>query len=174
MKIPLLQKLSAKEQRLVYIILGLGGLWLIYSYLIEPAFSKLTELDETIKQCKELKASDDIIRERKEFIIKDYETYQSYMTPPEETAKENSKLAELINGLAQKSQVTINNLATKEAKECRVVLDCEGKITSIIQFIYDLSCAPVLLKIEKVDLSLKAPKDEPIKCMLTISRPKLF
>jgi len=174
MKIPLLQKLSAKEQRLVYIILILAGLYLIYSYLIDPAFSQLVDLDEKIKQCKEQKSSDDMIRERKEFILKDYETYQIYMTPLEETSREKSKLSELVNGLAQKSQVTINNLASKDEKECRLVLDCEGKITSIIQFIYDLSCAPVLLKIEKVDLSLKAPKDEPIKCMLTISRPKLF
>lgn len=174
MKIPFLQKLSAKEKRLLYITLGIGGLCLIYLYLIEPAFTQLKDLEVKIKQIKEQKEADDLIRVRKERILKDYEIYQPYMTPPADPSTEIQKLSEFVNNLAHEAQITLNNLKTPSDKECRLILDCEGNITALIKFTYDLSYAKILLKIEKIDMSLKAPKEEIIKCTITMSRAKLF
>lgn len=173
MKIPILKKLSEKERKILYLTIIAGCLALLYQYLLEPGLAQLNTLDQDISLIKSNKEQDDRIRSLKNRILAEYEQHQDYMVPLEEPAQENKKLSELIGNLAREAGVTINDLRTPSPKEIKAVVDCEGAIKTIIAFIYNLTYAKNLLQIEKVDLSLKAPKEDLIKCFVTISRVKI-
>lgn len=173
MKIPFLKKLSEKERKILYSTIIIGCLALFYQYLLEPGCAQIKELNDEITTKQDSKELDDRIRSLKNRILQEYEHYQDYMVPLKEPAMENRKLSELIGTLAREAQVTINDLKTPTGKEVRATLDCEGKITAIITFIYNLTYTKQLLKIEKIDLSLKTPKEDTIKCYITVSKIKI-
>lgn len=173
MKIPFLKKLSEKERKILYATILIGCLALFYQYLIEPGRTQIKELNDKISSKKKDKEFDDRIRSLSNIVLQEYQYYQDYMAPPEGPASENRKLCELISGLARDAKVTIINLKTPSEKEVKAVLDCGGKITAIITFIYNLTYAKQLLEIEKIDLNLKAPKEDTIKCYITVSKIKI-
>ncbi len=174
MKIPFLKKLSERERKIVYTTILIGCLCLFYQYLLEPGCTQIKELNDQIKNTQDSKELDDRIRALKNIIQKEHEHYHDYMTPLKKVAEENRVLKELISDFAHKSKVTVTNLQTPQSdKEIKALLECEGEIASVIEFIYNLIHVKQPLKIEKIDLSLKTPKEDIVKCRITMSRIKV-
>jgi hypothetical protein len=110
----------------------------------------------------------------KDKIAKETEIYGKYL---EKEESPDSKLQESVNTLAIESELTINELkpvSSKDTSKYSMELGAEGKMKNLVTFLYRLSLAQSLLKVEKMDLAPKTPKSEILKIYLVVSKTIIF
>ena len=153
-----IDKLSARERMFFYLTLTVVGLFLAYRFVITPMLAKISELKDQERQLKEDIESDRIyIMHEKDINIK-YDKYSEYLKSPQADAEKMGNLLKIVSGLASNWNLPIlnskPNIEEKDNVKYYVVrLESEGKMSQIVNFLYELNTKKSLIYIEKIELS---------------------
>jgi len=168
-----LSKLSNRERLFVYIIAISALLLLVDKFIFGVMLDEIKKIEVEIDSVRTELNKDMGFLSCKDTIIKGTETYSKYLEKEESPQVEQKELEKLMDTLAIQSGLTINEkkpVSSKDANKYVVELKAEGKMKSLVAFLYNLSLVQSLLKVEKMDLSPKAPKSEILTIYLIISK----
>jgi len=165
-----LSKISHRERLFLYIIAIGALLLLVDKFIFGVMLDEIKKIEIEIDSAR-IELNKDIgFLSCKDAIIKETETYSKYLEKEESPEVE---LQKSMNTLGIQSGLTINGIkpvSSKDANKYIVELKAEGKMKSLVDFLYNLSLVQSLLKVEKMDLSPKAPKSEILTIYLIISK----
>lgn len=172
---PFLTRMTPREKKIFYVAVFFIFVMFAWHGLIVPSAGKFEELsDETflmelkVRKAKTLiRQKDDILEEAKKF--PNLERLAAG-TDEEETAR----LLNLIEQTARNAGMSLSDVkpetvkTDKWTKRFEVNLQTESNLEQLIGFIYELEHSEQLLKIEKVETSLKDDKTSALRSQLTV------
>jgi hypothetical protein len=163
-------KVSRRERLFLYVSAIIIIIFLVDRFIFGIMFDEIGAIETKINLARTELNEDVVLLSYKDKIIKESETYSKYL---EKEESPGVKLQELMNSLAIQSELVTNEIkpvSSKDANKYTVELKAEGKMKNLVAFLYNLSLAQSLLKVDKMDLAPKAPKAEILNIYLIISK----
>ncbi|MFH1228011.1 MAG: hypothetical protein V1701_08950 [Planctomycetota bacterium] len=176
----LLSRMSGRERTLFYVTLTAVGFFLIMHFVISPMRNKLSNLNSQIEQFKQEINNDKIILSREKAINDKHEKYRDYLREPKSDADTLGDLVKTVTELANNwGLVIVSNKPAIEEKENKdaktkknkyylLTLETEGKMSQLVNFLYELNTKKQMIYIEKVELSPKVKKSDILRASITI------
>jgi Tfp pilus assembly protein PilO len=160
----LLNKLSNREKKILYVVILLLGVLVGYHGAFVPLSQKFTSIDEEIFALQmKIRKGKIYLRQRDEIHeeAKKYPNLEQMDAGSDE--EEIAKLLNFIEQTARAAGVSISDVkpqavqSDKIVKRYSVELNAESTLDQLVSFSFQLEHSPQLLKIEQVNTS---PKDE--------------
>lgn len=170
-------KLSAREKKILWVVIGLLCLAIGYHALFRPMQQKFGELDDQIFAMQmKLRKAKTLIHQKKDVqeASKKYSNLEKMDAGTDE--EEIARLLDFIEQTARKNNASLSDVkpqpvrSDKVTKEYKVDLNAEGELAAMIQFIFELEHTEQLLKLEKVEMVPKLEGSGVLRAGLTVSR----
>lgn len=173
----ILNKLTPREKKIFYVVIGLLGLVLGYHGAWRPMLEKFSLLDEEIfafqmklRKAKIYLRQEDEIREE----AKKYPNLEKIEAGTDE--EETARLLNLIEQTARNSSVSLSDVKPQEVKSDRITrhyaveLNAESSLDALLAFVYALEHSPEFLKIEQVNTAPKEDQAAVLRTFLIVTR----
>ncbi|MCM8780607.1 MAG: type 4a pilus biogenesis protein PilO [Candidatus Omnitrophica bacterium] len=168
--------LSKREKLVLYLGVFFVMLTILDRTVIGPIYSKMSSLDKEIKE-KEFQLNKDLrILSQKDKILSESARYATFLAKAKSEEEEVTDFLKEIESIATKSEIYLVDLKPGSvkiegsSKRYTVSLNCEGEMTTIFDFMYNIESAKKLLVIEKYQISPKTSGSSTAKCSMTISK----
>ena len=168
-------KLTKREGLIFYICLFLILMMIIERFVFQPLSNKLAILNQEIR-AKELDLMKGIrVDGQRDQILKEYKNYEGYLKIKGSDEEVISELLREIEKLGRESTVSILDIKPQSTnkrnmyKEYIIEVRLEAKMRDIFGFLHRLNNSSLLLKVEKLVLSLKDENDNILKATMSIS-----
>jgi len=170
-------KKRSKKEKLFFCIAALFLLLTIIDFgIIQPISYKLTSLNKEIQEKKIAVRNALHILSQEKRIIKEKEIYDKYFSGAKSEDEEILSILKEIGRLAEKTSVYLQEVQprglTQEQpfSKYKVNISCEGQMSQITSFIYELENSSKLMRIEDFNLAPKSPNSSVAVCRMTVSR----
>ncbi|MBI4313977.1 MAG: hypothetical protein HY594_04090 [Candidatus Omnitrophica bacterium] len=147
-----------------------------YRLAFVPALEKVEDLErDLLIQSKQLVAYQRAIAQREQ-IQKAYSRYQHLIQPLQSDAEETSRLLGEIAALARESSLTVVNLRPRPVETSGLVrwyqveLETEAFPEGITRFIYQIERSQKMLQVERLEIKRDEKAQNPLRCVLRISK----
>lgn len=172
------KKLSKRERIVFYAMVFFVILVLLDRILLVPITGRLKFLEESIIQQTNKVKDGLMILGYRDRIFKESELMRDYLASSRKTQEE--ELAEFlkdVENMAVDSGARLISLSpsgnienSASGTKYEVKLECRGEMQGILKFMYSLSSARKLAKIESFELTPDSREGKEIKCSMLISR----
>ena len=173
----MLKNLNKREKMIAAITLLVGLTALLYSFVVEPVFSKRVYLNQEIESRKAVFAKDLRILSRNKTIEAEFEEFSKNTESP---LSGSSDVAEVMNYIETSSRnddchiVNIKPLGTQSKgiyKEVSVEISAEGNIDQFAKLLYDMeNPRSMLLKLKRFSISSKSSGAGGLKGIFVINK----
>ena len=172
-----LTKMTLREKKIFYLAAFFVFVLFAWHGLLRPAAGKFGELsDETFVMELKVRKAKTLIRQKDDILAeaKKYPNLERLSAGSDE--EETARLLNLIEQTARTAGVSLSDVKPETAKTDKwtkrfeVNLQAESNLEQLITFIYELEHSEQLLKIEKVESSLKDDKTSALRTQLTVVR----
>ena len=148
----------------MYIAGVLGGVYLVYTFVVSPIILKFEMLNKTI-QIKEIKLRKDLkIIEEKGNIESEYAKHSKELRQRKTDEEEVTSLLSNIESVAQSIPISITDMKPRAIKKIdfhkrlAVDIEIEADMDEVTKFIYNLQNGPNLLKIERLRIKTSSSR----------------
>lgn len=173
----ILQKLTARERKILYVVFGLLILILIYHGVWIPLQNKFAELDREIfaMQMKLRKAH--AFLSQKTAVMQEAQNHSNLQQM--DAGSDEEEIAKLLNFIEQQARgagISISDLkpqppqSDKITKRLSVELNAESSLEQLVGFIYQLEHSQQLLKVQQISTTNKDEKSTTLKSFMIITR----
>jgi Tfp pilus assembly protein PilO len=173
--VKLINQLSRREKTLFFLTLSAVGLSLIFKFVIDPLIKRSEKLTQELK-AKQIQLRRAESLSKQEGVQKQYEAFISAIKSSAKSEAEMSRLLSEIEKLAKDAGVNIVNILPQEVedkkfyKKFSAELKIEGTNQQILKYIFSLESSPLLLRIDKLNLSSRASRQGLLNSSLTLYR----
>lgn len=168
-------KLAKREKILFYLSVSLIVIMALQRFVFKPLSDKLTTLDqETRAREVSLIKGLRVDRQRDE-ILKEYKSYEGYLKIKGSDEEVISQFLREIESLGRESAVSIIDIKPqstskrKHYKEYIIEVRLEAPMKDLIGFLHRLNNSGLLLKVEKLILTLKDENTDILKISMLLS-----
>lgn len=168
-------RFTKREKQIFYICVSLITLLILERIVFRPLADKLAGLNQEI-QLKETRLIKGLRAQgQRDKIIKDYKSYEGYLKLKGSDEEIVSELLREIERLARESTVSILDIKPQSMnkramyKEYTIEVRSEATFKDIITFLYRLNNSLLLLRVEKLVLSLKEENSDILKISMLLS-----
>ncbi len=173
----LIARLSKRERTILYFALFFVLLFLLNNFLIYPVYSKISSLNNAIREKEQEIRTSLRVLSQKEKILSEGRRYASFMRRPQTDEEGMIALLKLVERLANKSSLYVIDMKPGGVKEDKdktkkylVNLTAEGQMEQIMEFMYNVENAEELLIIEKFQISPKSRESSIAECAIVVSK----
>jgi len=168
-------KFTKREKAFFYIILFLIIIMVLQKFVFKPLSNRLTNLKKEIKQ-REMSLIKGLRLDRqRDQVLKSYKDYERYLKIKGSDEEIISEFLREIEKLSRESAISILNIKPqstnkrKHYKEYTIEISIEASMRDFISFLYNLNNSNLLLKVEKLILTLKDEKTDILKISVLVS-----
>jgi Tfp pilus assembly protein PilO len=172
-----LSRLSKREKTVFYAACFFVILTLFDRLIVYPIYSKISSLNNEIKEKESAIVRDMRIFAQKDKILNEAKRYESFTAGPEAEEEAVTLILKEIENIASKSSLYIIEMKPAGIKEDKnkikkfiVNLVCEGPMEQIMGFMYSIENFSMLLTIERYQISPKGKESSIVQCSMIISR----
>jgi hypothetical protein len=173
----MLSGLSRREKTILYVTSLFVCLVVLDRLIVYPIYSKIRSLSSEIKE-KESGISRGLrMLSQEEKIILESKKYASYLASPESEEEAMTSFLKEVENVANKSSLYIVDmkpagvkLEKDKIKKFQLVLNCEGQMEQVIEFMYGIENLDALLNIDRYQISPKSKDSTIVQCAITISK----
>lgn len=170
-------KLSENEKKIFYIAVAVVLLMVLDRTFLGPVLSRIKFLDDQIQQQKNIITQDLRFLTYRDRILQDNEDLRNYYGDPSKTVEEIiAGFLKKIEMMASRSRVNIIKISPSDLKQRKgyveyyANLECEGLLNDMISFMHDIDTSDDLLKINKIDMSLKRASSDEVLVAMVLSK----
>ncbi len=169
-------KLSKKEKIGLSIAFVFLAVAFLDRFLISPVRTKFNALNQQIRTSEKQLGSDMRNINQREFISEEYEQYLPYVRRSGSDEEEVAKILGEIESLARKSSVYLVDMKPRKPrevefyKEYTVEIEAEGRMESLMSFIYQLNTSSQLLRVETLRLNLTKGDSNVLSASMLITK----
>jgi len=170
-------KLSENEKKIFYAAIGMVILALFDILFLRPVFSRLASIDKEITEKKNSIKQDLRFLTYKDKILNEQEAYQTFETDERKTEEEIiAGFLKTVELLASESSINLAKLnpAGSTPKKGFVlyhaVLECDGRLTDMVEFMHRIDMTENLLKVDQIDMSGNKASAENVKASMKIAK----
>ena len=168
-------RLTKREKQIFYVCVSLVSVLILQGIVFKPLADKLSDLNHEI-QLKETKLIKGLRAEKqRDLILKVYKGYEGYLKVKGSDEEIVSELLREIERLARESAVSISDIKPQSTnkrsmyKEYTIEVRSEATLKDIITFLYRLNNSVLLLRVEKLVLTLKEENSDTLKVNMLLS-----
>ncbi len=171
----IIKQLSKREKIFFYVTLSIIVFSLIFKFVFFPLFSLNQRLTQEVK-AKQLELRRALRLSQGEAAQNEYDAFIAAIKMGENRDLEMARLLSEIESMAKEAGVNIVNLRPHEIEDRKfynkflIELKSEGTSQQILRFIFSLESSPLLLRIEKLNLSSRGSRRNLLNAALTLSR----
>jgi len=175
-----LSKLSKKEKIGLYLAVIVVLLAFLDQIVVKPIRNKVARLNQKIQICEEELKRDLQSLSEKKSISREYEKYARYVTKAGSDEEEVAKILAEIEELARKSTVNLVDITPQTPgefdfyREYTAEIEIEGKTGAVVKFLYELNNSALLLRTQKVRLTLRSRKLLNITAVILVTKILIF
>lgn len=172
-----LTKLSAREKKILYVVIALLILVFGYHGVWNPMMAKFAVLDDEIFAMQmRLRKAKTFLRQKDQVleVSKKFSNLEQMDAGSDE--EEIARLLNYIEQTARKNGVSLSDVkpqpvhSDKVTKQYKVELNAEANVLSIVDFIYALENSPQMLRLDRVTLAPKEENSPTLRTFVTITR----
>lgn len=173
----MLNKLTSRERKILYVVVGLLFLVLGYHGVWSPLKNKFSDLDDEVFSLElRLRKAKVYLRQKGEIFeeSKKYPNLEQMDARSDE--EEISSLMNFIAETARRAGVSLPDLKPQQVKSDKmtkqyiVEISAESELSKLIEFTYELQNSPELLKVEQVKTAPREGKSPVLRSSLVVSR----
>ncbi|MBF0216779.1 MAG: hypothetical protein HQL30_07290 [Candidatus Omnitrophica bacterium] len=173
--------LNSNEKRMLYIACVVACLALFDRLILGPVQGEMGKVEEKIRiETGVIKDNLRILAYR-DSIVDRYLKRDKYFEPENLTQEERiSKFLSEVEEAAKKSSVALTNInpvnASEQGKDLvySLVVECTGKMQSLVEFVYALESSQKMLKVVSYTISPKSREEYQVKASLTIVKKVIY
>ena len=171
------ERLSARERKILYVVIALLGVTIGYHGVLRPMAAKFSTLDEEIFAMQmRLRKAKTFIRQKDDIMeaVKQYPNLEKMDAGSDE--EEIAQLLNFIEQTARKNGVSLSDVkpqpvkSDQQTKQYSVELNAESNLEALIRYVYDLEHSENLLRIDRVNIAPKDEKGPTLRAYLLITR----
>jgi hypothetical protein len=173
--------LNSNEKRMLYIACAVAGLALFDRLILGPVLGEMSKVDEKTRIETGIIKDNLRILAYRDSIVDRYLKRDKYFEPENLTQEERiSKFLNEVEEAAKKSSVALTNInpvnAAEQGKDLvySLVIECTGKMQSLVEFVYGLESSQKMLKVVSYTISPKSREEYQVKASLTIVKKVVF
>jgi Tfp pilus assembly protein PilO len=177
LKIPALAKLSERERKILYVVIGLMIFVFGYHAVWNPMMEKFSQLDDEIFAMQmRLRKAKTFIRQKDAVMEASKKFTNLEQMDAGSDEEEIARLLNFIEQTARKNGVSLSDVkpqpvrSDKVTKQYMVELNAEASLASVTDFIYELEHSPQMLRLERVTVTPKEENSPTLRAFLTVSR----
>lgn len=169
--------LSKREKTILYTTCIFLSLVALDRLVVYPVYSKISALNKQIKEGQEGIIRSMRMLSQKEKIELETKKYASYLNSPESEEEVITSFLKEVESLANRSSLNIIDmkpggvtLSKDKTKKFQLILNCEGQMEQLIEFMYNIENMNSFLNIERYQVSPKSKDTGIVQCAITISK----
>jgi len=168
-------KLAGREKILFYLSVSLIVIMALQKFVFKPLGDKLTALDGEIRQTEVGLIKGLRIDRNRDAILKEHKTYEGYLKVKGSDEEIISQFLREIEKLGRDSGVSILDIKPQSTnkrslyKEYIIEVRLEAAMKDLVVFLYHLNNSGLLLRAEKIILSLKDENSDILKINMVLS-----
>jgi Tfp pilus assembly protein PilO len=172
-----LSKLSPREKKILYVVIGLLVLVFGYHGIWTPMNQKFGELDQEIFALQmRLRKAKTFIRQKDQVLeaSKKFSNLEQMDAGSDE--EEIARLLNFIEQTARKNGVSLSDVkpqpvqSDKVTKQYQVELNAEANLASLTEFIYELEHSAQMLRLGRVTINPKEDGSPTLRAFLSVTR----
>ena len=157
-----MKELRKSEKILAGAVLALVLIFSVNQFIVKPLSQKFSSTEDDVSRLKlAIRKYSELDRE-KDRLLSEYERVRPYLKLTGSDEEKQAAILSRIETEARNSGITILDMRPELLKKpkavsllCNVQLNAEADLGKIVAFVCNLENAPILLKIEKLNLSVK-------------------
>ena len=168
-------KFTRREIQVFYFCVSLLLLFILDRLIFRPLAGKITSLVQEI-HATEAKLARGLRTERqKDLILKQYGAYEDYLKLKGSDEEIVSAFLSEIERLSRDAGISVSDIkprGTKELglyKEYTIEVRCDASLKDLVKFLYRMNDSKLLLKVNKLSLSLADENSELLKTSMVIT-----
>lgn len=168
-------KLNKREKQIFYGCIALVSLFIMERVIFKPFTDKLAELRNEIS-LKEAKLIKGLRAEaQRDQILKEYKGYEGYLKVKGSDEEIVSEFLREVERLARESAVSVSDVKPQSSRkrglynEYNIEVRTEATLKDIVTFLYRLNNSVLLLRVEKINLTLKDENSDVLKVNMVLS-----
>lgn len=171
-----LERLSKREKTVFYSTVAVVSVMAFDRLFLSPVFDKLRSLDKKIRETEATIKKNMHIVALQEKITAESAKYSSLASGLEMGEEEATSILKEIETIANKSSVYLVDLKPGElknvgtSKKYTANLNCEAQMEQVVDFMYNIESSPLLLTIEKYQISPKEKDSSIARCSMSVSK----
>jgi len=172
-----LSGLSKREKTIFYAAVLALSFVALDRLIVYPVYSKVKSLNSQIKEGETGIIRDMRILAQKEKIVLETKKYASFMAGSDSDEEAMTSFLKEVENQANKSSLYIIDMKPagvktekESARKFQLVLNCEGQMEQVIEFMYNIENLDSLLSIEKYQISPKSRDTGTVQCSITIAK----
>jgi Tfp pilus assembly protein PilO len=145
-------------------------------FIVDPMTARMNQISREIKASEgDLRVAMELVKQ-KGAVSAEYKKYSAYVRKSGSDEEEQTKMLGEIEELARKSGVSIASMkpvAPKTVdfhKRYEVELEVDGEMEPVINFLYQLSNSPQLLRTERMSLNPKEKDSSIVKSKINVTK----
>jgi len=157
-----MKQFSKNEKILGLIVLALLFMFIFNALIISPLREKLKTIEQDIARLKLTIRKYSKLELERDPLLKEYKNIERYLSLKGSEDEKITAVLSKVENEAHNAKVTIVDLKPDTAVRSkgfpvtyRIQLNAEADIVKLVNFIYSLENADILLKIDKLNLSVK-------------------
>lgn len=173
-------KISSREKYIIYFCVALFMIMLLEKAIFSPLGRRLDGLNQEMEGL-ETKLIKGLRQEaQREQILKSYKNAEGYLKLKGSDEEVVSEFLREIEKLARESGVSLSDVKPRTVnkreihKEYLIDIRTEAALEDIITFLYRMNNSKMLLKVDKLILSLKEENADILRAIMMISGAVLF
>jgi len=169
-------RLSKREKTIFYITVVVVFLLLFVKLLIEPFIDKMRSQREEIANKRKLIELDLRLLAAEDIITQEMKKYENYFSQAGSAEEEIIYIQQEIQSIADRLGVYIGYIRSSETLQqgfftiYYIMVNCEGEMPGIVEFMYELENSTKLLSVEKYSITPKSETSSVAQCRMTISK----
>lgn len=170
-----MKQLNKREKKLALIITALLFLFLFRMLIFQPLRDRLTSTQKNIQYASLLIRKHLDLSRQRDLVIKQYKQIEPYLKLKGSNEEIMAAILTKIEAEARNAGLIISDMKTEAGpkaksnpKVYRIQLRAEGEINQIIDFIYRMENADILLRLDKVGLAAKDDSGKALKMDATV------
>jgi len=171
-----LAKLSKKEKIWLFIGISFLSLAILDRLVLSPIGKRIQLINQDVK-IKEKELSRDLRNiNQKEIISSEYQQYLKYIRKSGSDEEEIARILGELEELARNSNVYLVDIKPQGThqidyyKEYAIQLEAEGRMENLATFLYGINHSALLLRAEKISLSLKEKESSTVKGVVLVTK----
>jgi len=173
-------KLSKKERIGLSIAVGFITLAVLDRLVIKPIKDKVDRLNHQIQVSEEELRLDLRNLQEKKVISREYEKYTQYVTKAGSDEEEVAKILAEIEEMARRSNVNLVDITPQAPREIdfyreyAAEIEIMGSMESVVKFLYRLSNSMLLLRAQKLRMTLKGDESKNVAATILVTKILVF
>jgi len=168
--------LKKREMTLVFVIVGLFGVWGLMRTIFVPFQERLATLERTLVLQEARFKKGATLREHGASITSEYAKYESYFSLGGISDEEAvAAFLKEIEKLSRATELTILDMKPQKnvekdkfSKQFQIVVKAESGMGELVKFLYALHASPLLFSVEKMTLLSKSDDPSLLSSTLTV------